>query len=248
MKNLNNFSTTETQADAILAFYHQLTPLFILPCGVKIMNPFKNALSWQTTEAFYRKFYTDKNPRYLIFGINPGRFGGGITGVPFTDPIRLEETCGIKNEFRKLPELSSLFVYSVVQQYGGANAFFKDYFITALSPLGFTKNGINLNYYDEKELLKAIEPFMVDCIRKQTTTIATRNICFCFGEGTNYKVFKKLNEKHDFFKQIIPLPHPRWIMQYKRKKIDEYIELYLKSLRYEDGKQDLPSLSLIEGK
>ncbi len=39
--------------------------------------------------------------RYLILGINPGRFGGGITGIPFTDPIRLQNICGIENDFQK---------------------------------------------------------------------------------------------------------------------------------------------------
>ena len=33
-----------------------------------------------------------------------------------------------------------------------------------------------------------------------------------------------------FFKQIIPLPHPRFIMQYKLKKKEEYIDRYLREL------------------
>jgi len=35
-----------------------------------------------------------------------------------------------------------------------------------VSPLGFTKNGINLNYYDDKELLLAVAPFITDSIKK----------------------------------------------------------------------------------
>ena len=223
-----------TQSYAILDFYKKLQPGFDLPKGVLIMNPFSDAGAWALTSAFYEKFYDDTHPRQFIFGINPGRFGGGVTGIPFTDPIRLENECGIKNELAKKTELSSIFIYAVIEAYGGAEKFYRDFFITALSPLGFTKDGLNLNYYDDKELLKDSKPFIVDCIRKQLDTIATNtDHCFCLGEGTNYKFFNKLNEEYKFFKEIIPLPHPRWIMQYRRKKLAEFVELYVKKLKIE---------------
>lgn len=219
-----------TQADAILEFYQQLNPAFELPEGIDVMNPFQNDAAWLITGLFYRKFYSDNDQRVFIFGINPGRFGGGITGIPFTDPVRLENECGIRNDFRKLAELSSIFIYEVVKAYGGAEKFYREFFITALSPLGFTKNGINLNYYDDKELLKSSEGFIVECIQEQQAKIPALDICFCLGEGTNYKIFKKLNDKHGFFKDIIPLPHPRWIMQYRRKKIEDFAALYIEKL------------------
>ena len=222
-----------TQAEAILHFYKKLKPGFDLPAGVKIMNPFSDKTSWQLTEGFYRKFYSDTKPRIFIFGINPGRFGGGITGIPFTDPIRLQGRCGINNELRKLPELSSLFVYEMIDDYGGVQSFYNDFFITALSPLGFVKHGKNLNYYDDKNLLKACEPFISESIRKQLKTIPAGTTCFCLGEGENYKQFSRFNEQHHFFEKIIPLPHPRWIMQYRRKKMKEYIEMYVEKLKAE---------------
>jgi hypothetical protein len=197
---------------------------------VEIMNPFEFEESWKITQTFYRRFYSDTNPRYMIFGINPGRFGGGVTGIPFTDPIRLSEECGIPNDFKKKPELSSQYVYEVIRAYGGASAFYGRFFITALSPLGFTSKGINLNYYDDKALLRAIEPFMISCIRQQLETIPSYETCFCLGEGTNFKIFRKLNEKQGFFKNIIPLPHPRWIMQYRRKRMDEFVKKYVDAL------------------
>lgn len=222
-----------TQSYAILDFYKKLNPEFDLPQGVEIMNPFTDKGSWEVTSVFYEKFYGDQRPRQFIFGINPGRFGGGVTGIPFTDPIRLESDCGIKNDFVKKAELSSLFVYDVIKAYGGASAFYGDFFITALSPLGFTKDGLNLNYYDDKELLKDSKPFIIDCIRQQLETITTNtDYCFCLGEGTNFKIFSKLNAEHKFFKEIIPLPHPRWVMQYRRKRIGEFVELYVARLRH----------------
>jgi Uracil DNA glycosylase superfamily len=220
----------ETQADAILEFYKQLDPAFELGEGIEIMNPFQNEDSWRVAELFYEKFYGDNYRRTFIFGINPGRFGGGITGIPFTDPIRLETDCGIQNNFRKQAELSSVFIYEVIRAYGGTEKFYRDFFITALSPLGFTKNKINLNYYDDKDLLKNSEAFIVECIRQQQQRIDASENCFCLGEGTNYKIFKKLNEKYGFFKVITSLPHPRWIMQYRRRKIADFTDHYLSKL------------------
>jgi hypothetical protein len=221
-----------TQATAILEFYNNLSPNFKLPAGVEIMNPFNDAGAWQLAATFYNKFYGDTQLRKYIFGINPGRFGGGVTGVPFTDPIRLQEVCGIENNLARKAELSSLFVYAMIDAYGGPEAFYKDFYITAMSPLGFTKHGVNLNYYDDKELIKDCEPFIIQCIHEQLRSIATtKAVCYCLGEGANYKYFSKLNAKHGFFKKIIPLPHPRWVMQYRRKKIDEFAKLYVEKLR-----------------
>lgn len=232
--NLNGMKSLDrkiTQSYAILKFYKQLSPELDLGEGVAVMNPFTGGYSWQLTETFYNKFYSDTHPRKFIFGINPGRFGGGVTGIPFTDPIRLKEICGIDNDLPKKAELSSQFIYDMINAYGGPEAFYYDFYITALSPLGFTKNGINLNYYDDKALLKSIEPFIVHCIQQQQQTIAGADACFCLGEGTNFKIFQKLNQKYGFFKAIIPLPHPRFIMQYRRKKVDEYVRLYIDKLK-----------------
>lgn len=224
-----------TQSYAILNFYRNLRPDFNLPAGVEIMNPFADKDSSAISTIFYNKFYNDHHSRKFIFGINPGRFGGGITGIPFTDPVRLQQDCGIPNELPKKAELSAEFIYEVIRRYGGAGKFYKDFFITALSPLGFTKNGLNLNYYDDKELLKASEAFIIKTIRAQQEQILTgTNSCFCLGEGTNFKIFSKLNQKHQFYSKIIPLPHPRWVMQYRRKRMGEFAELYIEKLSSAD--------------
>ncbi|MFM7856792.1 MAG: hypothetical protein ACKO96_33910 [Flammeovirgaceae bacterium] len=56
-----------------------------------------------------------------------------------------------------------------------------------------------------------------------------RTTAFIFGEGKNFTYFQKLNQQHRFFESLVPLPHPRFIMQYKLKKLDEYIALYLRA-------------------
>src|ERR1700744_6154246 len=101
----------DTQADAILHFYRDLRPRFPLGEAISIMNPYKDPVAWDLASRFYRKFYADSRPRTYIFGINPGRFGGGVTGVPFTDPIRLADKCGIPNDLKRQAELSSQFGY-----------------------------------------------------------------------------------------------------------------------------------------
>ena len=104
-----------TQAEAILTFYKGLKPRFALPAGISIMNPYKDAEAWTVASEFYRKYYSDTNPRWWIFGINPGRHGAGVTGVPFTDPIRLAGLCGIANDWPKRSELSAQFVYQMIE-------------------------------------------------------------------------------------------------------------------------------------
>ena len=224
-------ATFETQSSAILHFCRNLRPRFPLGDGIEIMNPYKDPVAWEVASRFYEKFYADSRPRTFIFGINPGRFGGGVTGIPFTDPIRLAEKCGIPNDWKQQAELSSQFVYEMISGYGGVEAFYGDYFFTAISPLGYVRHGKNLNYYDDKELMRDVEPFVLECIRRQLKTMPTSETCFCLGEGENYRYFSRINDRYGFFKTIVPLPHPRWVMQYRRKKIIDYIELYVKKLK-----------------
>ena len=217
-----------TQAAAILHFYRNLRPHFPLTGGVSVMNPYKDPAAWRVSSQFYEKFYEDTRPRAYIVGINPGRFGAGVTGVPFTDPLRLEEKCGIPNDLKKSPELSSQFIYEMIDGYGGVQEFYSRFFFTAMFPLAFVREGKNLNYYDDKALLKSCEPFIVQCMHRQLATIPTLSTCYCLGEGTNFKYFSRINAEHGFFKEIIPLPHPRWVMQYRRPRIREFVDLYLK--------------------
>jgi hypothetical protein len=222
--------TFDTQSAAILNFYGKLRPRFKLGDGIGIMNPYQEPAAWSVAQQFYPKYYSDNRPRAFIFGINPGRHGAGVTGIPFTDPIRLEVNCGIANNFQRRGELSSEFIYAMIEVFGGPEAFYSRYHFTAVSPLGFVRAGKNLNYYDDRQLIKAFEPFMLRCIRLQLKTMPTFSICFCLGEGENFKYLSRVNERHGFFKEIIPLPHPRWVMQYRRKKVADYVELYVNKL------------------
>lgn len=216
-----------TFAEHVLKFYRSLDlSKTRLPKGVEVLNPYRDSSAFDLTEKFFRKFYSDNNQRKIIIGINPGRFGGGTTGIPFTDPIRLENICGIPSGLAKKPELSSDFIYRMIDAYGGAEKFYSDYFISSASPLGFTKDGKNLNYYDIRELQLALETFIITSLHKQIGFGISTDVAFCLGEGDNFKNLNIWNKKEELFKEIIPLPHPRFIMQYRRKRLDEFIELY----------------------
>lgn len=218
-------------ARRVLEFNRQLQPGWELPDHVEILYPYAEEETWRAMDAFYHRYYADEEPRVAIFGINPGRFGAGVTGVPFTDPIRLETECGIANGFRKKPELSSGFVYTVVNTWGGPQAFYSRFYLTSLCPLGFTKDGKNYNYYDDKELERAVEPHIVDNIRAQIGLGVSRRVALCMGQGKNLQYFEKLNQEHGFFKEVLPLPHPRWVMQYRRRQLEEFVDLYVETLR-----------------
>lgn len=217
-------------ADKILSFIKSLELNIDLSNEIEVMNPFKEEATMQLCTQFYNKYYSDNDNRKMIIGINPGRFGGGVTGIPFTDPIRLKKDCDIDNTWPPRQELSSVFVYDVINAFGGAEKFYKQFYISAVSPLGFTRHGKNLNYYDDRTLQNSIKNFVVTCMNKQLEFGIDRKIAFCLGDGKNYKYLSKLNEEQKLFDKIIPLSHPRFIMQYKLKKKEEYIQSYLVKL------------------
>lgn len=216
----------------IISFYLQLQPPQHLPGDIEVLFPQQKDEVRKIIRSFFNRFYKDNNARRLIFGINPGRLGAGITGINFTAPKQLADNCGIKHPFRPSSELSAEFIYEMIEAYGGAKEFYNHFFLTAISPLGFVKNGKNINYYDEKDLAKAITPFAVDTINKQVSFGFTTDHCYCIGEDKNYKFLSMLNEEYRWFNTIIPLPHPRFIMQYRRKQTQQFIQRYLVALQH----------------
>ncbi len=223
-------------ADRIIRFNRQLEFTGALPKGISIMNPFKNKIVDKISSSFYKKYYSDNNERQLILGINPGRFGAGITGVPFTDPKRLIEKCGLKFTGELKHEPSSAFIYEMIDAYGSIEQFYSRFYINSVCPLGFTSlndkgKDVNHNYYDSSVLTKTMYQFIVNNIEKQIALGVNTDTVFCFGTGKNEDFLRKLNEEKKFFKNIIALEHPRYIMQYKSKNKQFYIDKYIKAFR-----------------
>ena len=170
-----------------------------------------------------------------MLGINPGRLGAGLTGVPFTDPVNLEKNCGIPNAFAKKPELSSDFIYRMIDDMGGPESFYRKFFITSVCPLGFIRKSVNMNYYDDKELLRMTEPFIIRNLKRQLEFGCRRETAFVIGEGKNLYFLERINGKYGFFDRLVPLPHPRFVMQYRRKDLKTYLKLYKERLREVSG-------------
>jgi hypothetical protein len=224
-----------TLADRIINFNNKLSLENIkLPNGIRAMNPFSEPQVQNITKEFYHKFYNDNNPRYFIIGINPGRHGAAVTGIPFTDTKRLKSALGITFNGKESHEPSSVFIYEVINALGGPEKFYSKFYINSICPLGFVveKNGkeTNYNYYDDKDLLKAAKPFILEKLKEQISLGLKTDKAFCLGEGKNLIFLKQINAEHHFFKEIIPLAHPRYIVQYKQRFKKEYLEDYLKKL------------------
>jgi hypothetical protein len=206
-----------------------------LPPNIDVLNPFREGkMALPCADAFYDKYYNDNKMRWPILGINPGRFGGGLTGVPFTDFKRLQLVCGIDTHGTSSHEPSSEFIYRMIAAMGGADAFYKQFYINSVCPLGFIihkGNGkwVNYNYYDDKALYAAVKPFIIQSIQQQIALGLYTEECFCLGKK-NTAYLSILNDEFHFFKTITELPHPRFIVQYKRKQIDSFVDLYVEKL------------------
>ena len=238
-------------ADKLIAFYQSLKPPLNLPAGIEVLFPQKDKQVQVLVKSFFTKYFNDDRPRNLMFGINPGRYGAGITGVNFTGPKQLKEHCGIDHHLKLSSELSAEFIYEMIGEYGGVKKFYTDWFISAVCPLGFVSSpggdaahkakgggaiykapaGKNINYYDDKKLQDAVTPFIIECINKQVAMGFSTKKCICIGGEKNFKFLSVLNKEHKWFEEIIPLPHPRFILQYRRKQKDRFIHQYLSAMK-----------------
>jgi Domain of unknown function (DUF4918) len=221
--------------EQIIQFNENLKFKGKLPKDIMVMNPFiENPNTLEISRSFYKKFYHDSKPRRLILGINPGRLGAGATGIPFTDTKRLEDACGIVFPGIKTHEPSSVFIYQMIDAFGGPKKFYQSFLISSICPLGFIalKAGkwVNYNYYDSSALEKSIKPFAVESIKSFINFGLKTDIVYCLGTGKNFKFLSALNEEFALFDQVIPLEHPRYIMQYKTSQLEGYITKYLEAL------------------
>lgn len=218
----------KTFSEKVQLFYKNLNLPDNLPRGIEVINPYQHKVVKRCLGLFLDLYFADNRKRVLVMGINPGRFGSGITGVSFTDPVALHEHCGIENNFVKKRELSSEFIYRFIGKWGGTKKFYQDFFLTAVSPIGFTKNGLNYNYYDDKKLSSVVKSFIFHTL-KQQIDFGVRDTCILLGTGKNQKVFTEINKELGLFRKVYAVEHPRYIMQYKRKYLNDYLDKYMET-------------------
>lgn len=223
--------SNQSLADQLIKFYYELKPnQWKLPPGIALLNPFSNSEIRPIFEQFYRKYFNDNQERHLIIGINPGRFGAGVTGIPFTDPKILESHCDIPNVMTKRNELSAIFIYEMIAEFGTLEEFYSRFLISSAVPLGFVKDGKNINYYDDKTLQSNLTTHIVSNLDDHISMGMRTDKLFVLGQGKNYKFIEKLNREIKRFDEVIPLPHPRWVMQYRLKRKQEYLDEYMLKL------------------
>jgi len=221
----------QTFAKQILNFYFSMPRDISIPNGISTIYPFDNAETKRVMQTFFNKYYDDTNSRTYLVGINPGRLGSGITGIGFADAYHLDKYCDIPNDFDKRVEISAAFMFEVMEAYGGVEKFYKDFFFTTVMPLGLLKNDKNYNFYDDLETQNTLEPFITKTLLGQMSFPQAKPNIICVGQGKNLKYLKAFNDIHQCFESIEVLPHPRWIMQYRRKEKEKYIAMYLNILK-----------------
>lgn len=225
----------KTFADNVLEFNNWLANTSLeLFDNYNMINPFngknKEKIK-EITNVFYKRYYNDFNKRYLILGSSPARKGTATTGIPFEDASHLYKETGIMIDNFYINKSSSNFLYDVMEQYGGCEKFYRDFFMSFVCPLGIVNknsngNEVNSNYYENKKLKDALYHFIVDSIKKQIALGIDTSVCFCIGSGENFKFLTKINEEYKLFDKIIALEHPRFIMQYNSKDKDKYLNKY----------------------
>ena len=226
---------SENFGNKVIDFNQQLQYLGALPEGFLVINPFiDNLETMEVMRKFYHKFYSDNEQRKFIVGINPSRHGAGVTGVPFTDTKRLESVCGIKMHSAHTHEISSVFMYDLIQEFGGAEDFYKQFYINSPFPLAIvrkTKEGkwLNANYYDDKNLFEMVKDFMILTLKNHINLGLDTSQVYILGKK-NALFINKLNKEAKLFEQLKVLEHPRYIQQYKSKEKQLYIDKYILTL------------------
>lgn len=203
-----------------------------LPDGFQVMNPFMdNPETMIVMKEFYHKYYNDNNQRRFIIGINPSRNGAGVTGVPFTDTKRLESACGITMKSARTHEVSSVFIYDLIEAFGGTEKFYSEFYINSPFPLAIIRESksdiwLNANYYDDPHLFTMIKDFMIESLKKHIGLGLDTSEVFVLGKK-NAVFIEKLNKIDKMFDKVTVLEHPRYIQQYKSKEKELYIDKYL---------------------
>ncbi|ALW86280.1 hypothetical protein AUC43_15025 [Hymenobacter sedentarius] len=202
-----------------------------LPDGVESLSPFREPAVYELLRQFATTYYADAQPRVAVLGINPGRLGMGRTGVAFTDPGALTEYCGIAHDLpRARPELSTQFIYQVVNEMGGPAAFYQHFYLGSVYPLVLVREGLNYNYYDSPAVIKALWPDMRLSIRQQVQELGLRtDVAVSLGKR-NGTFLQRLNDELGLFEKIIVLDHPRYLMQYRRRDLAANVDHYVKTL------------------
>jgi hypothetical protein len=222
-------------SDRVIDFNSNLHYTGNLPPDFQVINPFMdNPETIEVMQQFYQKYYHDSNKRKFIVGINPSRHGAGVTGVPFTDTKRLESECGVKMHSAYTHEVSSVFMYEMITQFGGVHTFYEQFYINSPFPLAIVRKTkgdkwLNANYYDDPALFEMLKEYMIMTLKEHINMGIDTSEIFVLGVK-NANFIHKLNKEAKLFGSLKVLEHPRYIQQYKFKEKQMYIDKYILTL------------------
>lgn len=224
-----------TFAEKVITFNKQLHYHGKLPSEFHVINPYlENPETLVVMKQFYNKYYDDTHKRKFIIGINPSRHGAGVTGVPFTDTKRLKSICGINMQSAHTHEISSVFMYDMIEAYGGPDIFYQQFYINSPFPLAIVRltkpdHWINANYYDDRQLFDLVKPFMSASLKEHIQMGVETDEVFVLGKK-NAVFLDKINKEKKLFGKMTILDHPRYIQQYRSKDKTLYIDQYIRLL------------------
>lgn len=202
-----------------------------LPADVQVLRPYTDPEVRRVLRLMCRKYYAGGHPRVGVWGINPGRFGAGVTGLSFTDPWAVAHDLGIPTTLEGRRELSAEFISRVIAAYGGAQKFYRDVYMSALCPLGFTRHDVNINFYDDAQLAKTIRPKIIEWMSQALDAGVRRDVTIVLGAGKLRSYMEKHIRTDVGLAEVVYLDHPRYIMQYRRRDVEAYVELYVETIR-----------------
>lgn len=132
-------------------------------------------------------------------------------------------------------EISSVFMYDMISSFGGAECFYREFYINSPFPLAIireTKEGkwLNANYYDDINLFKAVKDFMIKSLKDHINLGLDTSEVFVLGKK-NADFIHKINKQEKLFDKLSILEHPRYIQQYKSRDKELYIEKYISTLK-----------------
>ncbi len=217
-------------ATAIASFLMRLDPP-ALPAGVEVLNPYLEPEIRRVVRCMTSKFYVDTPARLSVWGINPGRFGAGLTGLAFTDPWAVVHQLGISTSITGRREISAAFISDVIDAYGGPAEFYRDIYLGAVSPHGYVRDGVNMNFYDTPELRASVVPYAVTCMQKQIKAGLRTDVAVVLGSGALRKVVEREIRSAVGLEHVVYLEHPRFVMQYRRSQRGAYVDRYVSTFR-----------------
>ncbi len=189
-------------------------------CDIEILSDFlDNEIN---IRKFYVKYVENNNPKIVLCGINPGRFGAGKTGVSFLDFQSLQKI--LPNISRNDHEKSGSFFYGVIEEIG-VDKFYKNVYVTNLSCVGFQnlKTKKNMNYY---QICSKIQYELFDNFIKEMNIIKP-DIIIPLSQWVNWDLDNLKKENRLDFEIGKRLNHPAYSKVTKESYID-FLNNYIK--------------------